>query len=904
MKQINVKLMSRLFIVFVGILIGTTIEVSAQCSVEVFPDDTVTVYCGYSDTITMSAYGNSGNHVLSNDFNNGTPGPGWEVTPAATFTNPCGTGPDGSVCMWMGDATPNPRYITTVGFDLSPGAIICFDLRFAIQGENTPCEGPDLQDEGVYLQYSTNNGASWTNIHYFEPMSDPNLTSWQQYCFNLPVGGQTPDTKIRWYQDTVTNLQYDHWGLDNISITVDDPTAVFTWQHNGYVGQNPPPVIVSGDTTFVITYTNDAGDVCRDSVIVVAIPPRLTAQTIPDTSFCDNVGCIDLNGIAGVVFEPDTIRRFLNNESQGITTISVPLPGNFFPITSIPINVQGVAVNTVGPVEIESVCINNLNYFIGFPTNADIGDLDVRLVCPTGDTITLVPNGQTSGANYVNTCFVPSGGTNISGGTSPYSGSYQSSESFANLNGCEVNGVWEMIITNNALGIGFGTFGGWSISFHDPGIQQPATFSWAPTTNMTGSNTLNPNVCPTETTTYTLTVSDSNNCATKTHDVTVGIISSADLHFGGIVTDATCGEDNGEIDLQPSGTSGAEGLAWSTGDNTHTVDGLAAGTYTVTLTDGCIIDTTFSLSSSPIFSVNAAIEGAKCDAANGAVELSVTGNNGQLTYNWSNGDVTNTADSLSEGVYAVTISDNDCDLDTTFTIDNTPIFSVDASINDEDCSYSDGKIEVTVNGSNGTVVYDWEVGADGSIVTDLDSGTYMVTISDDLCSLDTMFTVAGGNGPEIAVSDTIQPSEGNADGEITVLAEGGASPWEYSINGSTFQSSNIFDNLEEGEYTVVVSDANGCLDTLQVELTSEEELLLPSVFNPNSSIESNSHFTIKGMVAPEVVIYNRWGKKIYENSAYTNDWNGESYRDGVYYYVAKDKADGKEYTGFFHLIRD
>ncbi len=909
-KSSNV--MKRVFLALVVFLLFSSVKVYAQCTVEAFPDDTVFIYCGYSDTIALEAYGNSGNHVLNNDFNNGTVGPGWDGTLSVTFSNPCGPSPDGSIHMWMGDQTPQPRTLTTQAFDLSLGGDICFEMRYSIQADPAPCEGPDEPQEGVYLQYSINNGSTWVTIQYFDPNggNDPLLTNWQQYCVNIPIAAQTNNTKIRWHQDATSGNEYDHWGLDNVSITLNDPTAVFTWLHNGFVGQTPPDVIVSNDSTFTVVYTNANGDSCRDTVFVESIPPRLSAQTIPDTSFCDNVGCVDLNGNASVVFAPDTILTFENNEAQPIATISIPIPGAPPPTTAININVQGVSNNSISPVDIESVCINGLTYF-GFDiltqTQVDISSLDISLVCPSGDTILLVPNGVTTGGNglgYTNTCFVPAG-SNIGTGTPPYSGNYQPSEPFTNLNGCEVNGIWEMLIENNSgVGFGQGIFLGWSITFHDPGIQQPATFSWAPTTNMTGANTLNPNVCPTESTTYTLTVSDSSNCASIAHDVTVGIVSSADLYFGGIVTDANCGEDNGEINLQPSGTSGAEQLNWSTGDDTHVVTGLSAGTYTVTLTDGCVIDTSFTVDGGSIFTIDADILGARCDSANGIVELTVTGNNGQLAYDWSNGESSNIADDLAEGIYTVTVSDSECDFDTTFTIDNIPMFSVDVAVDDENCSYQDGKIEVSVNSNNGTVVYDWEVGFDGSTLNGLDSGTYAITISDDLCSLDTMFTVAGGNGPEITISDTLQPSEGNADGEITVLANGGTSPWEYSINGSPFQSSNVFDNLEEGNYTVVVSDDNGCLDTLEIELTSEEELLIPSVFNPGSSIEDNAHFTIKGMVTPEVVIYNRWGKKIYESSAYKNDWDGENYKDGVYYYVAKDKGDGKEYSGFLHLIRD
>ena len=59
--------------------------------------------------------------------------------------------------MWMGSSATYPRTMTTNAVDLSCGGDICFEMRYAIQGGAAPCEGPDLPNEGVYLEYSLNN---------------------------------------------------------------------------------------------------------------------------------------------------------------------------------------------------------------------------------------------------------------------------------------------------------------------------------------------------------------------------------------------------------------------------------------------------------------------------------------------------------------------------------------------------------------------------------------------------------------------------------------------------------------------------------------------------------------------------------------------------------------------------
>ena len=68
-----------------------------------------------------------------------------------------------------GKHSPAPRTMATVGLDVSAGGTVCFEMRYAIQQQNSPCEGPDLGDEGVTPQYSIDNGASWVTINYWPP---------------------------------------------------------------------------------------------------------------------------------------------------------------------------------------------------------------------------------------------------------------------------------------------------------------------------------------------------------------------------------------------------------------------------------------------------------------------------------------------------------------------------------------------------------------------------------------------------------------------------------------------------------------------------------------------------------------------------------------------------------------
>ena len=126
-----------------------------------------------------------------------------------------------------------PRNIRTNNYDLTScggtGGTVCFELKFGVQGAASPCEGIDLPAEGVYVQYSTNNGGAWTTLQYFDINTDPGLTNWKRYCINIPAGAMTTSTTFRWYQGSSSGAGFDAWGLDNMVITLNAPGYTYDW---------------------------------------------------------------------------------------------------------------------------------------------------------------------------------------------------------------------------------------------------------------------------------------------------------------------------------------------------------------------------------------------------------------------------------------------------------------------------------------------------------------------------------------------------------------------------------------------------------------------------------------------------------------------------------------------------
>ena len=253
----------------------------SQCNVTITASNNP-VICG--SNVNLYATGYSGSPVMSNNFDLGNAGAGWNVTTAADFTNPCGPG-TGSTYLWMGDFSPAPRSLSTINFDLSCGAEVCFDFRMAIQSAASPCEGPDLPTEGIDLMYSIDNGVTWVSIFYFQPNTATNAyTTWQNYCYTIPAVAQTANTMIGWFQNASTNLGFDHWGLDNITIQAFDCNYYYVWNHNGS-GNQGQTVTVNTDSTFTVLYTNGINDSCWATIPLVTAFPDVTIDPV-DSIYC------------------------------------------------------------------------------------------------------------------------------------------------------------------------------------------------------------------------------------------------------------------------------------------------------------------------------------------------------------------------------------------------------------------------------------------------------------------------------------------------------------------------------------------------------------------------------------------------------------------------------------------
>jgi gliding motility-associated-like protein len=275
-------------------------------------------------SVSLTAVGlGTNNLAMNNNFNGGSLGSGWIATGGQSVGTLCGPSLDGTPYYWASTAGSSVPQLTTAVLNVSCGGIISFDMDYATQGANAPCEGPDLPNEGVTFQYSTNGGATWTVIQYWNPLGGYNagLTNWNTYSFPIPPGAIGPNTQFQWIQLSSSGSLYDNWGIDNVQISSVINCNAY-WYDYSFLPPTSDNAVqttnITSTTTFNVTYTNGI-DACNTSVTVV-VPPGTTANAGPDKVRC--------SGGAGVVIganpvSPDNGATYSWSAGAGSGTIDL-----------------------------------------------------------------------------------------------------------------------------------------------------------------------------------------------------------------------------------------------------------------------------------------------------------------------------------------------------------------------------------------------------------------------------------------------------------------------------------------------------------------------------------------------------------------------------------------------------
>jgi hypothetical protein len=206
-------------------------------------------------------------------------------------------------------------------------------------------------------------------------------------------------------------------------------------------------------------------------------------------------------------------------------------------------------------------------------------------------------------------------------------------------------------------------------------------------------------------------VSDVNNCSAVDSATVTQPLSGISL--SSIVTPLECsGDNNGSIQLLPSGGVGGYTYKWSNGDSLQTISGLGAGIYSATVTDGNGCQVTISDTLDNHTPISSSISGNSplcAGANNGSATLSISGGTQPYTYLWSNFTSTQNLTNISGGFYTVVVTDaNGCEHRDTVTITEPSPVTISLSTSNIDCNgANNGSIIAHAAGGVGGYGYSW-----------------------------------------------------------------------------------------------------------------------------------------------------------------------------------------------------
>lgn len=330
------------------------------------------------------------------------------------------------------------------------------------------------------------------------------------------------------------------------------------------------------------------------------------------------------------------------------------------------------------------------------------------------------------------------------------------------------------------------------------------TYGWS-----TGSNQLA--ISGLSAGTYVFTANDAANCVRR-DTIVITQPPPRTLSIPNVTFNNCTGTGNGDLSAIASGGVSPYTYAWSSTSQTDSIlNGVAAGTYTVTMTDANLCTSTASgvltITSVPIVFSTPVINPATCTQG-GSITASATGGVGALSYTWSNGTNGASITNLSPGSFTVTATDGGgCSASATYTVGTTgTIVNLQApTLTNVQCNGgNNGAITANATGGTGTLSYAWSGGRTGSAITGLTIGSYSVTVSDGTgCSASATYTLTQPTalvpGTPTTVSQTCTTR-----GSATVSATGGSGTYNYLwADGQTTATDT---GLVAGTYTVTITD--------------------------------------------------------------------------------------------------
>lgn len=475
------------------------------------------------------------------------------------------------------------------------------------------------------------------------------------------------------------------------------------------------------------------------------------------------------------------------------------------------------------------------------------------------------------------------------------------------------------------------------------------------TTSPTVGITANPvSICGTGTSTLTASISGatsyswSNGATTQTTTVTIGGVYSVTVDANNCIATRTinvsinptptvviptnagmCSGSNATVAVVSFSPTGAYTYTWSNGSNASSLTISSPTVLTLQVTNnasGCVssISNSCTVVAAPNPTVTmSALPIIFCNGSNATLTPTVTAGTGGSTsysYAWTPATLgtASTTTTSTQGIFSVLVTDaNSCVGSTTVaTVKSIPtvtLGSLDLIICPNECS----KIKAVGTSSFTPFTYSWS--NDNAFLGDstlmCSAGTVTVTFTDSKgCVATNTITVMDDVIPVASFTSTppspVTPTVLIDFMSTSTIATGTITSWTWTFGDGNGASGNNVNHAytTAGTFPIIltVTGSSGCVSSYTASYIVDAVLEVPNVFTPNGD-GANDFLKFKNLEvlgSNNLTIFNRWGKKIFEQENYKNDWNGGGHVDGTYFFILSvPGATPNHYEGYIQLMR-
>lgn len=363
------------------------------------------------------------------------------------------------------------------------------------------------------------------------------------------------------------------------------------------------------------------------------------------------------------------------------------------------------------------------------------------------------------------------------------------------------------------------------------------TYEW---TDITGAIvSTNATYTPTAGGIYTVTIEYP--CSVGIFTIDVGVTDQPFLDLG--PDKVIC--DGNPFEIIPTITGDTTGITylWSTGETTPTILVTAGGTYTLDITVGpCTASDSIDVSISGPLILDLGLDVELCDVNSFEIVPTITGDTTGITYLWSTGETTPTIIVSTSGTYSLEISVGTCVVTDSIDILMATSPILDLGPDETLCNGASFEIVPTITGDTTGITYLWSTGETSPTITVSASGTYTLEITVGPCTVTDSIAIIVSDPIIVDLGDDFD-SCFDLNTILTAAATGDPqnATYEWFLNGILLsgETSRTLSIFQEGEYSVIVTTAEGCIgqDSVIVGVRDDIEVSVDADFQtcPNET---------------------------------------------------------------------